>query len=85
MGRTSMYWSYVLKSQIAAKSYVGSTKDLNLHLRQHNSGQSRFTKKYLPWELVYVEEFHTRIEALAREKYLKSKSGRKFLKSVIFK
>jgi putative endonuclease len=36
---------------------------------------------YAPFELVYFEEFETRNEARAREKYFKSAAGRRFLKS----
>jgi len=83
VGQT-MFWIYVLKSEKYDKSYVGSTNDLTRRLSQHNAGLGNFTKNYRPWNMIYTEEFETHTEALQREKFLKSKSGRKFLKSVVF-
>jgi putative endonuclease len=79
------FFTYVLKSEVAEKSYVGSTNDLDRRLSEHNNGKSIYTSRYKPWKLIYKEEFPTPEEARLREKYLKSKSGRKFLKNVVFK
>jgi putative endonuclease len=51
------------------KYYTGSTKHLEKRIEMHQKGEgSNFTKKYLPVELVYFEEF-TRIDhAFNREK-----------------
>ena len=49
--------------------YTGSTNDLERRLTQHQNGEgSNFTKKYLPVELVYYEEFQRIDEAFYREK-----------------
>jgi putative endonuclease len=37
-------------------------------------------RPYIPFELVYFEEFETEKEAMVREKYFKSAAGRRFLK-----
>lgn len=37
------------------------------------------TRHGIPWRLVYNEEFQTRLEALRRERFLKSGKGREFL------
>lgn len=51
--------------------YTGSTKDLKLRLEQHKSGNgSNHTKKRLPLELVYYQEFDTIDEAFSREKQI---------------
>ncbi|HVZ76144.1 MAG TPA: GIY-YIG nuclease family protein [Candidatus Paceibacterota bacterium] len=80
-----MFWIYVLKSEKFDISYVGSAENIERRLIQHNNGVSKFTKKYRPWKVIYSESYTTRSDALQREKFLKSKSGRKFLKSVVFK
>jgi putative endonuclease len=36
-------------------------------------------RPYIPFEVVYFEEFETEKEAIAREKYFKSAAGRRFL------
>jgi hypothetical protein len=38
-------------------------------------------KPFLPFKVVYLEEFQTREEALEREKYFKSSAGIRFLKN----
>ncbi|MFC1726922.1 GIY-YIG nuclease family protein [Patescibacteria group bacterium] len=80
-----MYFVYLLKSKKHNKSYVGMTKDLEIRLRRHNQGYYNYTKRYLPWEIVYSEKIDTLENATKREKYLKSAAGRKWLKRVVFK
>jgi putative endonuclease len=51
--------------------YVGSTKNLDMRIEQHQIGQgSNFTKKNLPVRLVYVEEFDRIDLAFNREKQI---------------
>ena len=38
-------------------------------------------KPYIPFKLVYWEDFDSREDAIKREKYFKSAAGRKFLKT----
>jgi len=73
---------YVLKSKVAKKSYVGMTSNIERRLEEHNSGKNFYTKRYLPWEILHMEEFVNLEEARKREKYLKSTSGRRFLKKL---
>ena len=74
-----MFFVYVLYSEKLKKRYVGSTNDVNKRLSEHNSGKSKFTKGGIPWKIVYTESFETNSEARAKEKFLKSGQGRKFL------
>ena len=76
------YFVYVLKSQKDGRLYKGQTSDLNERVKQHNSGKTKSTKGFMPWELVYFEKFQAREEAVLREKYLKTGSGREFLKKI---
>ncbi len=80
-----MYKLYVLKSLLAEKSYVGITVDLERRLNKHNSGRTTYTKRYLPWKVVYTEDVANLNEARKREKYMKSAAGRKFLRNFVFK
>ncbi len=76
-----MYYVYVLRSRKDGRLYKGMADDLQRRLKQHNGGQNRSTKGFLPWDLAYYERFQTRAEARSREKYFKSGIGREFLKS----
>jgi putative endonuclease len=80
-----MYFVYILKSKNANKSYVGFTDNVTKRLIEHNSGKANYTKKYMPWEILAIEEYKTREEAVTREKYLKSASGRRLVLKKIFK
>ena len=74
-----MYIVYVLKSSSKNFRYVGMTNNLERKLKEHVSGYSKTTKRFLPVEFIYKEEYKTRTEAREREKYLKSGIGRDFL------
>ena len=78
-----MYHVYVLKSQTTQKGYVGQTEDLERRLAEHNDplyNKLKHTSRGQGlWYLVHSEEFHTRSEAMKREKWLKSGMGREWL------
>lgn len=46
----------------------------------HNTGGSPHTAKYKPWELVSSISFESKSKAIEFEQYLKSGSGRAFIK-----
>jgi len=79
-----MYYVYILFSTVKCISYVGSTDNPERRLVEHNTGKSYFTNRYRPWILIYLEKFDNKLNALNREKYLKSRSGRRWLKKEIF-
>ncbi|MEO5641995.1 MAG: GIY-YIG nuclease family protein [Bacteroidia bacterium] len=77
-----MFYIYVIFSEKVCKKYTGHTEDIETRLIQHNLGLlGVYTKNKGPWSLIYKEEFETRSEAIAREKFLKSGKGRDFIKS----
>ncbi len=78
-----MYYVYVLKSKIANFYYKGFCEDLDFRLKQHNSGMTKSNKAYLPFEVAYFEKYDKLDEAIKREKFFKSASGRRFLKDKI--
>jgi len=78
-----MYKVYAIYSKKFNKIYIGQTIDLEKRILDHNSGLSGYTKKFIPWETVYVEEYSTRTEVLQREKQLKTQKGREFIWKLI--
>ena len=80
--RVPMYHVYALRSRRTGRLYVGSTQDVPERLRRHNAGHSKATKHGVPWVLVHEESFHTRAEAMAREKHLKTGRGREELHAI---
>ena len=60
------------------KYYTGSTTDLQKRLAEHQeSCGANFTRKYLPFQFVYVETFKTVDQAFAREKQIQGWSSKK--------
>ncbi|MBK9285205.1 MAG: GIY-YIG nuclease family protein [Sphingobacteriaceae bacterium] len=75
------YTIYVIYSDAKKVKYTGYTDDLDRRLKEHNEGiLGKFTKNKGPWRLIYQEEVDNIIEARKREKYLKTGSGRDFIK-----
>ena len=74
------YFVYVLESEKDGRLYKGQTNDIEKRVKEHNFGKTKSTKGYSPWKLVYFEKYKTREEAVLREKYFKTGSGREFLK-----
>jgi putative endonuclease len=79
------YFVYILKSEIDGRLYKGQTIDIEKRLKEHNSGKTKSTKGYVPWKLVYFEKFGTIEEAVLREKFFKTGSGRELLKKILLK
>jgi putative endonuclease len=72
-----MAWMYILKCADGTY-YVGSTRNLDLRLSQHQSGKgSRYTSGRLPVELVYAEAYDRIMDAYAREKQVQNWSRAK--------
>ena len=70
---------YVLKGREKDRRYVGITKDLARRVREHASGTTKAGQLLGKFEVLYTEGCANHREARAREKYLKSGQGRKWL------
>jgi putative endonuclease len=72
-----MAWMYILRCADGSY-YVGSTKNLELRMEQHQPGHgSRYTAKRIPVELVYGEEYDRVADAYYREKQVQNWSRAK--------
>ncbi len=75
----SYTYVYVLRSDKNKQFYTGCTGDLRKRLVEHNSGKSTYTKSRGPYELIYYEACLNSKDAFAREKYLKTAMGKKYI------
>jgi putative endonuclease len=74
-----MYYVYILKCK-DSKPYTGCANDLKERIKRHSNGHVSATKPRLPIQLVNYIAFENKYKAFEFEKYLKSGSGRAFLK-----
>lgn len=82
--RDSNYqYVYVLKSLKSGKWYVGCTNDLRKRFMEHQNNKSAYTKGRGPFQLIYYEASLNKLDGFAREKYLKSGMGRRYIKNRI--
>ncbi|MDR3628592.1 MAG: GIY-YIG nuclease family protein [Ignavibacteriaceae bacterium] len=75
------YYVYILQSlNFKDTYYVGFTSNIKRRLSEHNGGKSEYTSKYKPWKIKNAIAFDEEDKAIKFEKYLKSHSGRAFIK-----
>ncbi len=74
-----MYYVYIIYSKNYDRYYKGFSENPTRRLDSHNNGKSRYTKSFTPWDLIYVEEFSNKSQALKREKSLKKYSKSQIL------
>lgn len=77
---------YILQCLIDKTLYIGLTNNLNWRYIQHELKQSNYTSRKDHWVLIYYSTFmgkNSKNKAVKFEKYLKSGSGREFIKKHI--
>ena len=68
------YYVYILRCGDGSL-YTGSTNDPEKRLAAHRSGKgAKYTRARLPLELVHLEEYNSKSEALSREYAVKQLS-----------
>ncbi|NOU60325.1 GIY-YIG nuclease family protein [Marinifilum caeruleilacunae] len=78
-----MHYVYILQSQLDQSYYIGYTSNLENRINYHNNGRSRYTRKKMPWKIVYTEKFDSKTEALRKEKFIKKQKSRTFIEELI--
>jgi putative endonuclease len=79
-----MFVVYALFSSDHNRIYIGYTSNLLDRFLSHNKLATKgYTVKYRPWQVVYTDFFHSKQDALKREKELKSSRGRDFIRNEI--
>ena len=76
------YYVYVLQSKKDKRHYTGFKVDLRKRFKEHNEGKyTSWTKGRGPFDLVYYEACRNKEDARQREKYLKTGTGKRYLKN----
>jgi len=72
-----VYYVYVILCE-NGNYYTGYTKNVEMRFRQHMRGiGARYTRMNKPKKVVHVEKYHTRSEAVQREREIKSLTHRR--------
>ena len=75
-----MHHVYVLYSPKYEKIYIGETSNVGDRFISHNLETNKgWTGRFRPWVLIYAEKCDDKLEALKREKQLKSAAGRRWI------
>jgi putative endonuclease len=80
-----MYYTYILWNSITQRYYIGYTPDLRSRLKTHFTGKVKSTKSDPHYVLKWYCSFPDKDMALKMERYLKSGSGRAFMKKRLLK
>ncbi len=76
-----MWYTYLIQSSKDERWYTCCTNDLQKRFREHNEGLVFSTKGRGQFSLIYYEACLNKDDAFAREKYLKSGMGKRYLKN----
>ena len=67
-----MRYVYILRSTRSPKRlYVGVSSSPERRVIEHNQSKCDSTKRFRPWEIVYLEQFENKMAAFQREKQIK--------------
>ena len=75
-----MHYVYVLRSLKDGNLYTGYTTDLRQRVANHTAGKAPFTRNRRPLQLIYHEAYLLQNDAKARELFLKSGYGKRFIR-----
>lgn len=77
------YCVYVLRSKKDGNFYIGFSTNLKQRLTDHFHGNSKATASRRPFDLLFCEYFDSKKDALRREKYFKTSTGKRALKLML--
>jgi putative endonuclease len=75
-----VHYVYVLRSAKDGNLYTGYTTNLRKRVADHNAGNASSTHDRRPLHLIYYEAYVLAKDAKARELFLKSGSGKRFIR-----
>ncbi|MFA7114618.1 MAG: GIY-YIG nuclease family protein [Candidatus Omnitrophota bacterium] len=80
-----MCWLYIVENTVINKFYIGVTKEVQRRVKEHNGKCAKkwATRQKGEWTLVYSEKFRDKKTALLREKEIKKKKSREYIKKLI--
>ena len=78
------YHTYIIYSPKLDIYYVGHSQDLQERIENyHNVGRAQYTKRGIPWKVVYSKAFDTRAQAMKHEREIKSRKSRTYIENLV--
>jgi putative endonuclease len=75
---------YILYSSNYDKIYIGFTTSIIQRFYSHNVYDKKgSTYKYRPWHVIHIEFHASKSESLKREKELKGRKGREWIRKIL--
>ena len=74
---------YIIQSRKNNRYYVGSTKNVQNRLIEHNAGKTRSTRHYIPWKVVFYKSYGNLNKAGKVERKIKKAKSRKIIEMII--
>ena len=78
-----LHYVYFLQSIKDGSYYIGVTSNIEIRLKEHNSGLSKSTAPKRPWVLRRIERYPDITSAYQRERFLKTKKSRKIIEKIL--
>ena len=74
---------YIIQCEETGRFYIGSCICVKKRITDHNRGNTRSTKPYGPWKLVYCEKYSYLKDARKRERQIKRWKSRVVIMKLI--
>lgn len=78
-----MFYVYVLRLKKSERYYIGQTQDIAKRLKKHSRGETKSMKNRGEFDVVHVEKWSSRSEAMRREKEIKRYKGGEAFKRLL--
>ena len=79
-----MHYVYIIYSPSKDSFYIGETMDIDNRIKEHNSDLHihSFTRRANDWEIYYILECTSKIQAQKIEKHIKRMRNRKYFENI---
>lgn len=77
------YFLYILYSKKIDKFYIGITHNPEQRLISHNKYPKGWTKRGIPWEMVFTKEFSDKTITKKWESWIKKQKNKKIIQEII--
>ncbi|MBN2414532.1 GIY-YIG nuclease family protein [bacterium] len=74
---------YILYSHKTDRYYIGFSLNVQQRLHYHNLGRKGWTKRGIPWDLVFEHPCRDKVHAMQVERMIKKQKSRHFIEDLI--